>query len=112
MSTPSVTRFSTLERFIKSKTDLRLRRSGLDYLLNELDSLVTLITNEATAAAQSKERTTILLEDFEQAADTALRRGSVSLENLLATIETLPVVDIVHLADQVNDRADEIRNDS
>lgn len=109
MSTPSVTRFSTLERFVKSKTGMRIRRSGLEYLINELDSLVSLIVDSAAESAQTNERTTILLEDFEQATDSVLRRGSVSIENLLSTIETLPVVDIVHLANKVLERAEEIR---
>ena len=109
MPDPSVTRFSTLERFVKSKTDLRIRRSGLEYLLEELDCLVESIVKHAEKHAQTNDRSTILLEDFEQGVDDALQRGSISVESLLNTIENLPVVDIVHLANQVKVRAEEIR---
>ena len=112
MPDPSVTRISTLEKFVKSKTDLRIRKSGLEYLLAELDSLVEAIVQSASQFASDAERSTILLEDFESGVDDALQRGSVSIENLLTTIENLPVVDIAHLATQVKKRAEEIREES
>ena len=112
MPNPTVTRISTLETFVKSKTELRIRSSGLSYLMDELDTLVESIVQNAEKYAKENERSTILLEDFEHGVDAALQRGSVSVESILETIETLPVVEIAHLAKQVKQRADEIRGES
>jgi hypothetical protein len=109
---PSVTRLTTLEAFVKSRTSLVIRRTGLEFLLSELNSLVGSITNWAAELAAQNERTTILLEDFEQAVEIILHRESLTIDELLAKIEELPVTDIAKLSRRVRDRAEEIRKGS
>ena len=105
---PSVTYKSTLERYVKEKTEFRVGEEGVLFLLEELNSLVARIVEEANALVVKDERSTLLLEDMKKAANEVLRKGPVSVDELFEKITILPVVELKELSKKVRKKAEEV----
>ncbi|MBU0694097.1 MAG: hypothetical protein KKC11_05440 [Candidatus Omnitrophica bacterium] len=105
---PSVTYKSTLEKYVKTKTEFRVAEDGVVFLVDELNNLVTRIIEEANTLVAKDERSTLLLEDMKKAADEVLRKGPVSVDELFEKITILPVVELKELSKRVRKKAEEV----
>lgn len=106
--TSSVTYKSTLERYVKDKTEFRVAGEGLLFLIEELNKLVTKIIEESNKLVVKDERKTILLEDIKKAVDEVLRKGPVNVDELFEKIIRVPVVDLKKLSKKIRKKAEEV----
>jgi histone H3/H4 len=104
----SVTYKSTLEKYVKTKTEFRVNENGVVFLVDELNNLVTRIVEEANGLVMKDERSTLLLEDMKKAADEVLRKGPVGVDELFEKIIILPVVELKELSKRVRRKAEEV----
>ena len=62
-----VTRFGTLEKFVKEASSLWVDHKGIDYLVDDLDRVMEALVKKAEDLAREDRRRTIMKRDFEQA---------------------------------------------
>jgi histone H3/H4 len=104
----SVTKLYTLGQFMKTVTKLKISEDTIEDLIRTLDELVTKITRLSEKIATAQKRKTIMPHDLEQALDEILRRGPLTVDELLEKIEPLSVIELSQLAKKIKQKADEL----
>lgn len=104
----SVTRAYTLGQFMKTVTNLKISEDVLEDFILTLDELVTKITRLSEKFATAEKRKTIMPHDLEQSLDEILRRGPLTVDELLSKIEPLSIIEIAQLAKKIKQKADDL----
>ena len=104
----NVTKPYTLEQFMKEITTLRISDDVLGDFIRTLDELTTRITKASEKLAKKEERKTIMPADLEKALDEILRRGPLTVDELLQKIEPLSIIELSQLAKKIKQKADEL----
>ena len=101
----SVTRPNTLEKFMHKVTKLNISGNAIEDLIRALDELVTRVTKESAKLAEGQQRKTIMPDDLDKALDEILRRGPLTVDELLKKIEPLTVVELSDLSNAIKKMA-------
>ena len=104
----NVTKPYTLGQFMKKITNLRISDDVLEDFIRTLDELVTRITEASAKLARKEKRKTIMPDDLEKALDEILRRGPLTVDELLQKIEPLSIIELSQLAKKIKQKADEL----
>lgn len=96
---PALTRSTTIEAFLKARTDLRVGVDAVDSLLKELNKLGDLIVIESSKNAKAEQRTTLMTRDIQIAFEKLL--GMVGEDRLFQQIEKLPAKETAQLSQQI-----------
>ena len=104
----SVTKLYTLGQFMKTVTNFKISEDTIEDLIRTLDEIVTKITRLSEKFATAEKRKTIMPHDLEQALDEILRRGPLTVDELLAKIEPLSIIELSQLAKKIKQKADEL----
>ncbi len=104
----SVTKLYTLGQFMKTVTNLKISEDTIEDLIRTLDEIVTKITRFSEKFATAQKRKTILPHDLEQALDEILRRGPLTVDELLVKIEPLSIIELSQLAKKIKQKAEEL----
>jgi histone H3/H4 len=104
----SVTKLYTLGQFMKTATNLKISEDTIEDLIRTLDEIVIKITMLSEKFAAAEKRKTILPHDLEQALDEILRRGPLTVDELLAKIEPLSIIELSQLSKKIKQKADEL----
>lgn len=104
----SVTKLYTLGQFMKTATNLKISEDTIEDLIRTLDEIVTKITGFSEKFATAEKRKTIMPHDLEQALDEILRRGPLTVDELLQKIEPLSIIELSQLAKKIKQKADEL----
>lgn len=104
----SVTKLYTLGQFMKTVTNFKISEDTIEDLIRTLDEIVTKITRFSEKFATAEKRKTIMPYDLEQALDEILRRGPLTVDELLAKIEPLSIIELSQLSKKIKQKADEL----
>jgi histone H3/H4 len=104
----SVTRAYTLGQFMKTVTNLKISEDVLKDFIRTLDELVTKITELSEKFAIAQKRKTIMPDDLDKALDEILRRGPLTVDELLNKIEPLSIIELSQLAKKIKQKADDL----
>lgn len=104
----SVTKLYTLGQFMKTTTNLKISEDTIEDLIRTLDEIVTKITGLSEKFAAAEKRKTIMPHDLEQALDEILRRGPLTVDELLQKIEPLSIIELSQLTKKIKQKADEL----
>ena len=104
----SVTKLYTLGQFMKTVTNLKISEDTIEDLIRTLDEIVTKITRSSEKFATAEKRKTIMPHDLEQALDEILRRGHLTVDELLSKIEPLSIIELSELTKKIKQKADEL----
>ncbi len=104
----SVTKPYTLGQFMKTVTKLKISEDTMEDLIRTLDELVTKITRLSEKVATTEKRKTIMPNDLDKAIDEILRRGPLTVDELLAKIEPLSIIELSQLAKKIKQKAGEL----
>ncbi len=63
----SAVKFTTLRKYIKQRTDLRVEQAVVDFLLAKMNTAIERVTDRAAELARGADRVTIQLRDMEAA---------------------------------------------
>lgn len=96
---PAITRATTLEAFLKARTDLRVGIDAVESLLLELGKLGDRIAKEATLAAKGEQRTTLMARDIQTAFEKIL--GVMGEDRLFDQIEKLSAKETANLSQKI-----------
>ena len=104
----SVTKPFTLETFMKQATELKISTNVLTDFIQALNELVTKITKASETFAIKEERKTIMPQDLEKALDEILKRGPLTVDEILQKIEPLSIIELSQLAKKIKQKADDL----
>ncbi len=104
----SVTKPFTLETFMKQTTSLKISTDVLEDFVTALNELVIKITQSSESYSRKEERKTIMPPDLEQALDEILKRGPLTVDELLQKIEPLSIIELSALAKKIKQKADDL----
>ena len=104
----SSTRPNTLENFMHKVTKLNISDNAIDDFIRALDDLVTRITKQSAKLATGHDRKTIMPADLAKALDEILRRGPLSVDELLKKIKPLTVVELSELSKAIKKMAQDL----
>lgn len=104
----SVTKLYTLGQFMKTATNFKISEDTIEDLIRTLDEIVTKITRFSEKFATAEKRKTIMPHDLEQSLDEILRRGPLTVDELLAKIEPLSIIELSQLSKKIKQKADEL----
>ena len=104
----SVTRPYTLEKFMKTVTKLKISDDTIEDFIRTLDDLVTNITKLSAKLAKKEGMKTIMPEHLDKAIEEILRRGSLTVDEILQKIEPLTIIELSALAKKIKQKADEL----
>ena len=93
---------------MKTQTKLKISDNVLEDLIHTLDDLVTKITKTSEKFAGKEKRKTIMPQDLEKSIEEILRKGPLTVDELLQKIEPLTIVELSQLAKKIKKRADEL----
>ena len=106
--TTSVTRPYTVEQYMKTHTNLKISDNVLEDLIRTLDMLVKKITKLSEKHAKKEKRKTIMPMDLEKSTDEILRKGLLTVDELLQKIEPLSIIELSRLAKNIKKKADDL----
>ena len=104
----SVTKPYTLETFMKNLTTMRISNDVYGDFIRILDELVTNITKLSAKLAKNEGLTTIMPEHLDKAAEEILRRGPLTVDEILQKIEPLTIIELSALAKKIKQKAEEL----
>lgn len=93
---------------MKSVTKLKISDNVLEDLIRTLNELVTKITKASEEFTKKEKRKTIMPVDLEKSLDEILRRGPLTVDELLKKIEPLTIIELSQLAKKIKKRADDL----
>ena len=103
-----VTRPSTLEKFMKELTTLRVSADVYEDFIRTLNELATSITKLSEKLAKKEGMKTIMPEHLDKATEEILRRGPLTVDEILQKIEPLTIIELSTLAKKIKKMADEL----
>ena len=103
-----VTRPSTLEKFMKELTTLRVSADVYGDFIRTLNELVTSITKLSEKIAKKEGMKTIMPVHLDKATEEILRRGPLTVDEILQKIESLTIIELSALAKKIKKMADEL----
>jgi histone H3/H4 len=100
MATAGPMKVTTLKKYMKDQTELRIDADAVDWLAGQVNDRVKRVVNWAGVLAEMEERTTLLLRDIEQAVeDVGSSSGdqgpAATPAQLFETIETYSIEQLV-----------------
>lgn len=104
----SVTKPFTLETFMKQTTKLKITTNVIEDFIQALDELVTKITQTAERFALKEQRKTIMPRDLEKALDEILKRGPLTVHELMQKIQPLSIIELTDLSKKIKKLAEEL----
>jgi len=104
----SVTKPYTLEKFMKNITTMRLSGDVYEDFIRTLDELVTEITKLSAKLAKKEGMKTIMPEHLDKATEEILRRGPLTVDEILQKIEPLTIIELSGLANKIKQVADDL----
>lgn len=110
MSNPpvSVTKPFTLATFMKQTTKLKITTNVLEDFIRALDELAAKITQTSETFAIKEQRKTIMPQDLDKALDEILKRGPLSVDELLQKIKPLSITELADLSKKIKQLAEEL----
>ena len=108
----SSTRPTTLGKFMRKITKLKISSNVLDDFVYELDNLVTKVTKKSAEYANKEDRKTIMPVDLGKSINDILGKGPLSVEELFKKIEPLTIIELKYLSKKVKDKAEELLKNS
>ena len=104
----SVTKPYTLETFMKNLTTMRISNNVYGDFIRILDDLVTNITKLSEKLAKKEGMKTIMPVHLDKATEEILRRGPLTVDEILQKIEPLTIIELSGLAKKIKKMADEL----
>ncbi|MBA7493705.1 hypothetical protein ES702_04267 [subsurface metagenome] len=104
----SVTRPYTLEKFMKTVTKLKISDDTLEDFIRTLDGLVTKITKLSAKLAKKEGMKTIMPGHLDKATEEILRRGPLTVDEILQKIEPLTIIQLSGLAKKIKKMAEDL----
>lgn len=104
----SVTKPFTLETFMKQTTKLKITTNVLADFIQALDELVAKITKTSEAYAIKEQRRTIMPQDLEKALDEILKRGPLTVDELIQKIKPLSITELTDLSQKIKKLAEKL----
>ncbi len=104
----SLTRPYTLREFMKAHTKLKISDDTIEDLIRELDALGIRVTKLSDTHSRHDDMKTIMPHHLEKALDEILRRGSLSVEEIVQKIEPLSIVELSQLTQAIKKRAQDL----
>ena len=104
----SITKTYTLQSFMKALTRLKVSDDTVEDFIRELDELAAAVTRRCEKVAREDRMKTLMPQHLQKALDEVLRRGALTVEELLEKIEPLTAVELSQLADAIKKRAEDL----
>ena len=104
----SVTKPYTIETFMKNLTTLRISNDVYGDFIRTLDDLVTNITKLSAKLAKKEGMKTIMPAHLDKATEEILRRGPLTVDEILQKIEPLTIIELSDLAKKIKQKAEEL----
>ena len=93
---------------MRQATKLKITTNVLEDFIQALDELTTKITKSSETFAAKEERKTIMPQDLEKALDEILKRGPLTVDELLQKIQPLSIIELTDLSKEIKKMADEL----
>ena len=93
---------------MKTVTNLKISEDTIEDLIQTLDEIVTKITRLSEKLATTEKRKTIMPNDLDKAIDETLRKGPLTVDELLAKIEPLNIIELSQLAKKIKQKAGDL----
>lgn len=106
--TISVTKPFTLATFMKQTTTLKISTDVLEDFVQALNELVIKITRSSETYARKEARKTLLPQDLDKALEEILKRGPLTVDELLQKITPLSIIELSSLAKKIKQKADDL----
>ncbi|MBA7494497.1 hypothetical protein ES702_05073 [subsurface metagenome] len=104
----SVTKPYTLETFMKNLTTMRISNDVYGDFIRTLDDLVTNITKLSAKLAKKEGMKTIMPEHLDKATEEILRRGPLTVDEILEKIKPLTIIELSDLAKKIKKMAEDL----
>lgn len=104
----SITKLYTLRQFMRGLVNLKISDATIEDFIRELDELATKVTVFSGKLAREEDKKTIMPQHLQKALDEVLRRGPLTVEELLQKIDPLSVIELSQLAEAIKKKAQEL----
>lgn len=105
---PSITKPYTVEKFMKSITTLRISADVYEDFIRTLDELSGEIAKLSQTLAKKEGMKTIMPVHLKKASDEILRRGPLTVDELLKKIKPLTIIQLSDLAKKIKKMAEDL----